>query len=337
MAGGSEKAVYTALACNSLVMVSKFGAFLATGSAAMLSEGIHSLADVSNQSLLALGIRRSRAAPTPEHPYGFSRERFIWALISAVGLFFLGCGVTLYHGISSLLSGGHGATDEHLSPVILGSVLLFSFVVEGWALFVVVRAINEARGDTPFFEHVRKTTDPLIPAVLLEDSIAVLGVLVAAVGIGLSIVLHNPMYDALGSIAIGLLMGVMAVILVNRNRELLLGEAPDPEVIDRISEVIEAQPEVEGIHDVKAIVMGGGRIRFKAEIDFDSEELTRRELDKLDLEELAKEANSPDALRRILAGFGETMVEAVGHAVDRIEEEAAQEVPELAHMDLEAD
>jgi len=336
MAGGSEKAVYTALAANSLVMVSKFAAFAATGSAAMLSEAIHSLADVGNQSLLALGIAKSSAAPTPEHPYGFERERFIWALISAVGLFFLGCGVTVYHGVSTLMKPDHGG-DAHLSPVILGSVLLFAFVLEGWALLVALRAVNEDRGDTPLLAYLRKSTDPMTTAVLLEDGIAVAGVVVASICIGLSIWLGSPVPDAVGSIVIGLMMGVMAVLLVNRNRELLLGEAPDPALVARISDVISAQPEVEGIHDVKAIVMGGGRIRFKAELDFDAVELTRSELEKLDLDGLAERVQSPEDLREVLADFGETMVDAIGAAVDRIEERAAAQVPELAHMDLEAD
>jgi zinc transporter 9 len=335
MAGGSEKAVYTALVANSLVMVCKFGAFAATGSAAMLSEAIHSLADVGNQGLLALGLKRSEAQATPEHPYGFSRERFIWALISAVGLFFLGCGVTVYHGISSLLS-PHGG-QEHLSPSILGGVLLFALVVEGWALLVALRTVSELRGDTPLLAYLKTSTDPMTTAVILEDSVAVLGVLVAAVCIGLSIWLQSPVPDAIGSIVIGLMMGVMAVLLVNRNRELLLGEAPDPAVIERISEIITAQPEVKGIHDVKAIVLGAGRIRFKAEVNFDAAEITRLELEKLDLEALAGRVQSPADLRAVLAEFGETMVEAIGETVDRIEERAAAQVPELAHMDLEAD
>ena len=336
MAAGSKKAVYTALVANSLVMVVKFAAFVATGSAAMLSEGIHSLADVGNQSLLALGIAKSEAAPTAAHPYGFSREQFIWALISAVGLFFLGCGVTVYHGITALLS-PHASDDASMSPEILGGVLLFAFLIEGWALVVALRAVNQQRGDMPLLTYLRKSTDPMTTAVLLEDGTAVAGVVVAAVCISLSIWLESPVPDAIGSIVIGLMMGVMAVLLVNRNRELLLGEAPDPELVQQISNVIQAQPEVEAIHDVKAIVMGGGRIRFKAELDFDASELTRRELEQMDLEAIARTVQGAEDLHRVLAEFGETMVEAIGDAVDRIEEKATAEVPELAHMDLEAD
>ena len=335
MAGNSEKAVYTALVANSLVTLCKLGAFLATGSAAMLSEAIHSFADVSNQSLLALGIKKSEAEPTPEFPYGFSRERFIWALISAVGLFFLGCGVTVYHGVSTLM---HPPVDEgHMSPVILGGVLLFAFLIEGWALHVALRAVNEQRGDTPLLQHLRESTDPMTSAVLLEDGVAVAGVVVAALCIGLSIQLDSHIPDALGSIVIGLMMGVMAVVLVRRNRELLLGEAPRAEMVAAISDLIAAQPEVEGVHDVKAVVLGGGQIHFKAEIDFDAREIARQEVSKLDLTDAVNRASDTDALSDLLTEFGAAVVESLGDTVDRIEAEASRAVPELAHMDLEAD
>ncbi|MEE2830674.1 MAG: cation diffusion facilitator family transporter [Myxococcota bacterium] len=338
MASHSDKAVYTALVANSLVTIAKFLAFAKTGSATMLSEAIHSAADVGNQSLLALGIKRSRAEATPEHPYGYSRERFIWALISAVGIFFLGCGFTLYHGVTELLAvhGGHAAHSEDLSPTILGAVLLFAFLIEGWALLVAVKAVNHARGDVPLLKHLKQSSDPMVAAVLLEDSVALLGVLVAAICIGLSIFIH-PIFDPIGSIVIGTMLGVMAILLVNRNRELLLGEAPQPEVIDRIAEVLQQQPEVEAIHDVKAEVLGGGLIRFKAEIDFDAVAITERELTEVDLDALFATIHSAEDLRRALAEFGAHMVDAVGDAVDRIEGEAESAVPELAHVDLEAD
>jgi len=315
-------------------MVSKFSAFAVTGSAAMLSEGIHSLADVGNQSLLAFGIRRSRRAPTTEHPYGYSRAKFIWALISAVGIFFVGCGVTVYHGVSALF---HPHDLEHASLPVLGGVLLFALVVEGWTLMVAVRAVNRVRGDRSIRQYLSSTTDPLIAAVLLEDGAAVLGVLIAALCIGLSLLTGNPVFDAIGSIVIGLILGIVAILLVNRNRELLLGEAPEEEIVQRIRAIVARQPEVERVSDVKAVVLDTGRIRFKAEIDFDGRALTRRELELIDVPALHRTLSTPDALRAYLEEFGDRMVGAVGDAIDRIEAEATAEVPELAHVDLEAD
>ena len=333
MASGSSKAVYVAIAANSMVMVAKFAAFLFTGSAAMLSEGIHSLADVGNQSLLALGIRRSEAEPDPDFPYGYRRERFVWALISAVGIFFLGCGVTVYHGVSSLL---HPHPTQG-SLTLLVAVLIFSFVVEGWSLLVAYRSLDAERGGRSLVQFVRESSDPMGAAVLLEDAAAVTGVVIASLGVGLTAWTGNPMWDSIGSILIGLMLGAIAILLVNRNRQLLLGEAPQGAVVDQLQKLVAAQPEVEAVTDVNAVTVGAGAIRFKAEIDFDGEVLTRMELEKMDLAALHQQLNSPEELRAFLERFGNTMVEAVGDAVDRIEKKALDAVPELAHVDLEAD
>jgi zinc transporter 9 len=333
VAGGSDKAVYVAITANSLVMIAKFGAFAMTGSAGMLSEGIHSLADVGNQSLLALGIRKSRAEATKEHPYGFRRERFVWALISAVGIFFLGCGVTLYHGVSSLL---HPHAYEG-SITVLVVVLIFSFVIEGWSLLVAIKATSAERAGRSMLQFFRESNDPMGATVLLEDGAAVLGVAIASVGIGLSLWTGNPAFDAIGSILIGIMLGAIAVALVNRNRQLLLGEAANPEVVERLESLLAARPEVQGVSDVKAVVVGAQAIRFKAEVDFDGRVLTEMKLQDMDLAETLARLDSPESLRGFLLDFGDTMVEAVGEAVDRIEEQAATAVPELAHVDLEAD
>ncbi len=333
MAGGSERAVYLALAANAIVMVAKFGAFVMTKSPAMLSEGIHSLADVGNQALLALGIRRSRAEATPEYPYGFARERFIWALISAVGIFFLGCGVTVHHGITALL---HPHSYEG-SVTVLVVVLVFSLVIEGGALLLAIKAIRHEAGDVPLLKYLKESSDPMAAAVMLEDSAAVLGVLIASVCVGLSVWTGDPTYDAIGSILIGLMLGVVAVLLVKRNRELLLGEAPDPELVRSVSRLLVEQPEVENIRDVKAVVLGSGKVRFKAEVDFDGSVLARQQLDDLDIPTLHEGLSGPEELQALLQDFGESMVEAVGDAIDRIEDKVVAAAPELVHVDLEAD
>lgn len=335
MAGGSTRAVYIAITANSLVMVAKFAAFALTGSAAMLSEGIHSFADVGNQALLALGIKRSEKEPTVEHPYGYTRARFIWALISAVGIFFLGCGVTIYHGISSLFHPHEPFTAEEL-PILIG-VFIFAFVIEGGALLMAVSAIKKEAGDVPLMKYLRESSDPMAAAVLLEDSAAVIGVAIAAACVGLSVATHNPVWDSVGSIIIGVMLGWIAVLLVNRNRELLLGEAPSSEVVERVQAVLSAQPEVDAVHDVKAVVLGSGRLRFKAEVDFDGTELARQKLAEMDLEATLASLTNSAALEAFLLKFGDDMVESVGDATDRIEGRVSEAVPELAHVDLEAD
>ncbi len=337
MAGGSEKAVYVAILGNSLVMLAKFGAFAVTGSAAMLSEGIHSLADVGNQALLALGIRQSEAPPSAEYPYGRRRERFIWALISAVGIFFLGCGVTVYHGVNSLLHPHFDQAEFQSQLWILLGVLAFSFVIEGGTLLVAISAVNKQRDGKNLFRWFQDSSDPMSAAVLLEDGAAVTGVLIASVCVGLTLWTGNPVWDSVASIIIGLMLGGIAILLVQRNRELLVGEAPDPELVKAIAEVIAQDPAVESLHDVKAVVVGSNAIRFKAEIDFDGRVIARGVADQRNLAVELGELHDALALQEYLESFGEQVIDALGDAVDRIEERAAQVAPEVVHMDLEAD
>ena len=334
MAGGSEKAVYAAIAGNSVVMLSKFGAFLVSGSPGMLGEAIHSLADVGNQSLLALGIRKSSLPAEDGFPYGFHRDRYIWALISAVGIFFLGCGVTVYHGINSLLH--PHVVDEGNIGIVVG-VLVFSLLVEGWTLHVAWKAVDAARGDIPMIRYLRTTSDPMASAVLLEDGAAVTGVLLAFCGVVLTHVTGEPRFDAAFTVLIGLLLGAIAIALIQRNRALLLGESPRVETVDRIVEILKDQPEVERLHEVKMVVLGSGALRLAADVDFDGRAIARTVLKDDDLDAIKTGWESPDQMQQWLEEFGEKIVEELGDAVDRIEAELVEKVPQLSHVDLEAD
>ena len=329
--------MYAAIAGNFVVMLAKFGAFAVTGSAAMLSEGIHSMADVGNQALLALGIKKSEEPPSAEYPYGRRRERFVWALISAVGIFFLGCGVTVYHGVDALLHPHFDAEQFRAQARLLAGVLAFSFLVEGATLVVAVRAVNADRAGRGFLDWFRESSDPLAAAVLLEDGAAVTGVAIAAACVGATYVTGNPVFDALGSILIGLMLGVIAVLLVQRNRELLIGEAPESDKLNKISDLIRQFPSVESVHDAKAVVLGTAAIRYKAEIDFDGRVLARNVAQRKNLVEDVEHLNDALALQHYLELFGEQLLEELGNAVDRIEKAATDAVPEIAHMDLEAD
>jgi len=333
MAHGSAKAVYAAVIANSLVMVAKFFAFAVTGSPAMLSEGIHSVADVGNQSLLIVGLRKSSAPPTPEFPYGFHRDRFVWALISAAGIFFLGCGVTIYHGVSALLHPHppHGAIGLSVG------VLVFAAVVEGFPLYLAIRTVRRDAAGRPLWRYLTELDDPMAAAVLLEDSAAVLGVLLALVGILVAHLTGSPVFDAAASIAIGVLMGVMALVLAHRNRELLIGTSPADDATQRGAALLRDDPAVEQVRDVKAVVLGSDIVRFKAEVQFDGEEIARRALDDLDVEEAWEGLEGPDDLRDCLVSFGDQVVEELADTVDRLEAELAEEVPDVAYVDLETD
>jgi len=331
MATGSEKAVYTAIFGNTIVTVAKFGAFFATGSAAMWSEGVHSLADVSNQVLLALGIARSRRNPDQEHPYGYGRAQFVWALISAVGIFFLGCGVTLYHGVTALLH-----PHEVVDPGIAVWVLLFAFVVEGYTLIVALRAVSQGARDmqVSLGEYLKDGPDPMGSAVVLEDGAAVLGVMVAAITLGISVYTGDTRYDAIGSIVIGLLMGVIAIFLVNKNRLFLLDRAIPQAKKDQIMEILQNDPVVEAVLDVKATMVGADALRFKAEIEFDGSAVARRWLAEHPIPGI-QGSTAHKAMEDFLVQYADHIVEAVGDEIDRIEREIRRVVPEAKHVDIE--
>ncbi|MEE2750391.1 MAG: cation diffusion facilitator family transporter [Myxococcota bacterium] len=333
MAGGSTKAVYTAIVGNGFLTVVKFGGFFVSGSAALLAEGIHSLADVSNQSLLALGIHRSAQPANEEHPYGYSQELFIWALISAVGIFFLGCGLTVYHGVQSLL---HPHVVE--SQWIGLGVLTLSAIVEAWTLYVAWAAVSESAKslDMSLVQYVREGPDPMGVAVLLEDAAAELGVLIALTCLGLSVWTGDPMWDGLGSLLIGILLGLIALFLIVRNKNALVGRNISREQHRIILELLDADDAVEAVHDVKATVLGAGSFRFKAELDFDGAVVMKHYLAQLSEEErsrLNQELGAGDD--GTYGELGESFVTALGLEIDRIESDIRTLLPEAKHLDLE--
>jgi zinc transporter 9 len=334
MAGSSTKAVYAAIGGNSVVMLAKFGAFAMTGSGAMLSEGIHSFADVGNQVLLAVGIRQSQKIADEEHPYGYAREQFIWAMISAVGIFFLGCGVSIYHGVHSLL---HPAPLEDMGVAV--AVLVFSLLVEGATLLIAVRAVSaHARQiNMTFTRYLVEGPDPMSVAVLLEDGAAVSGVLMALVSVGLFQLTGNPVFDAVASILIGLLLGAVALFLIYKNRENLLTPSVPQEDRDKLRAVLENDPVVERVSDVKATIIGADAARFKAEVEFDGRMVARRYMEGVDIEAIWNRINNKEDLYAYLVQYGDELVDAVGDEIDRLEGEIRHAMPSVHHVDLEAD
>ncbi len=334
MSSGSTKAVYSAIAANSVVAVAKFGAFLFTGSGAMLSEAIHSLADVGNQSLLAVGIHRSQAAADEEHPYGYERAQFAWALVSAVGIFFLGCGVTLAHGIHSAL---HPEPPGELGVAFV--ILALSGIVEGWSYWVAHKAVRQSaqEANMGFMDYVRDGPDPMGVAVLIEDSAAVLGIVIAAVALLVADLTGNGIYDAIGSIFVGLLLGVLALFLVRKNKKLLMDRAMEPAAQKALVDIIAGDPTVEGVDDVKATILGASTARFKAEVNFDGREVASRALEHIDLDEAWCRINSRQELEGWLVEFGEMVLNQLDVEEQRIEDNMRAAQPGLKHIDLEAD
>jgi solute carrier family 30 (zinc transporter), member 9 len=336
MAGGSKLAVYTAIGANSVVTVAKLSGFAITGSGAMLSEGIHSFADVCNQVLLAVGMKRSQAAPDEKHPLGYGNEAFVWSLISAVGIFFLGCGVSLTHGVQALMHGGHH--DESGGMLNIG-ILIFALVVEGASLLVAVYGLKaEAKKhDQSLTDYLRTTDDPFGIAVLLEDSAAVFGVLLALTAVGLTHYTHEPYWDAIGSISIGLLLGFVAYFLIAKNRELLLGRSIRDQDKKALTALLQEDPAIEGVLKQQAMVTGTDSYTIRAELDFDGRYLARKHLKDQDITALHASLDKPEALQELLEEFGEAMVERLGDEIDRIESKIRKDLPKAKNIDLEVD
>jgi cation diffusion facilitator family transporter len=262
-AEGTRRAIVAAFLANLGIALSKFVAFLVTGSASMLAESIHSVADTGNQGLLFLGGKRARKAPTAEHPFGFSTERYFWAFIVALVLFTLGSMFALYEGVQKLIH------PEGLdSPIWAFTVLGIAVVLEGLSLRTARREATPARGKRSWWSFIRTTKSPELPVVLLEDTGALVGLVFAFVGISLAELTGNARWDALGSIGIGLLLGVIAVVLAIEMKSLLIGEAVSPAVDATIRAAILDGPEVSRIIHLRTSHLGPDDVVLAAKLEF---------------------------------------------------------------------
>ena len=232
------KAVIAALAANLGIAIAKFAAFLVTGSASMLAEAVHSVADTGNEVLLLIGAGRSRRARTTEHPFGFGRERYFYAFVVAVMLFTVGAVFSIYDGVHKIVSGG-----ELTSPYVAYAVLGLSMILESFSLRTAIHEANEVRGDRSWRQFVHLTKLPELPVVLLEDTAALIGLFLAFLGVLLSQLTGNDKWDGVGSVAVGLLLGCAAFIVGYETKSLLIGESATEEMSARIVAALEAGPE----------------------------------------------------------------------------------------------
>nr|GEU57721.1 metal tolerance protein C4 [Tanacetum cinerariifolium] len=335
----SQRAVTTALWCNFLVFSLKFGVWWVTSSHVMLAEVVHSVADFANQALLLYGLNSSKRAPDALHPYGYSKERFVWSLISAVGIFCLGSGATIVNGVQNLWTTQPPGNIFYAALVIGGS-----FIIEGASLAVAVHAVRKgaaAEGMT-IRDYVWRGHDPTSVAVMTEDGAAVTGLAIAAASLVAVKLTGNPIYDPIGSIIVGNLLGVVAIFLIQRNRHALIGRAIDDHDMERVLEFLKNDPVVDSVYDCKSEVIGPGFFRFKAEIDFNGVILVQNYLSRTGPEEWAKKfrdaaKEKDDAeMLKIMSFYGEEVVTALGSEVDRLEKEIQEIVPGIRHVDIEA-
>lgn len=297
-------------------------------SPSMLAEAIHSLADTSNQILLLVGIRHSLGKPTKMYPWGKGPARYIWNLISAMGIFFVGFGFTTYHGISSLINPVSDPTTHGWVPIL---ILVAAFFIEGYTLHIALDTVNKKRGEDSLWEYVRFGDDPTAIAVLLEDSIAVFGVTVAIIGLLIARYTGSHVADAAASIIVGCLLGVMAVVLAVSNARILMGISAGVDWEQEIREFVEAYPSVERVANLKTAVLAPGRMRLAIEVEFHGGILINRQQIEKDAERI-RDGEDP---AYILVETAERMVRTVGREINKLEAEIHSKFPEIAMIDLE--
>jgi cation diffusion facilitator family transporter len=263
MGEGSKKAILAAFFANLGIALGKFVGFLLTGAASMLAESIHSLADTGNQGLLLLGSKRARRLPDDRHPFGYGSERYFWAFVVALVLFSLGSLFAIYEGIGKLQH-----PHELESPLIAVGILGLAILLEGFSLrTAVVEAQHEKRKDESYWTFIRRTKTPELPVVLLEDVGALCGLALALTGVGLAELTGNARWDALGSIAIGGLLGAIAIILATEMKSLLVGEAADPEVVALLRTAILEGPEVSQLIHLRTLQLGPDDLLVAGKVD----------------------------------------------------------------------
>ena len=316
---------------NLLVAFLKWVAFFGSGSSAMFSEAIHSVADVANQALLLLGVQRTKRKPNKEFAYGCGRERFFWALISACGVFFLGAGITVYRGISGFL---HPQQVQHdpFAFVVLG----IAFFVELGTLWLAHRELKRRHPDYTLREALEEG-DPVTVAVFYEDTVAVIGVAVAATAIALSSITGSPYWDAGGALIIGFLLGGIALFLINKNRKYIIGRSMPEEIAEKVTDMLIADPMIESVHDFKSATLDVGVYRVKCEIELNGtallRELNRKGLLQSEYETI-KEGKYDDFLR-FCADYADRIPRVIGERINKLEAKIQKALPEVRHIDIE--
>jgi cation diffusion facilitator family transporter len=281
---GSKKAIFAAFLANLAIAIAKLVGFLFTGAASMLAEAVHSAADTTNQGLLFLGGAKARKSATAEHPFGYGRERYFWAFVVALVIFMLGSLFALFEGIEKLRT-----PHELESAGVAVAILLVAMACEAFSLRTAVKESRHSKGDESWWRFIRRSKTPELPVVLLEDLGALIGLVLALLGLGLAELTGNPRFDAIGSIAIGILLGVSAVTVVVEMKSLLIGEAASPATVARIRQAMESGENVERIIHLRTEHLGPEELLVGAKLVFDT---------RLDVPALADAIDAVEALVR---------------------------------------
>lgn len=256
--------LYAALAANIGIAVAKFVAAAITASSSMLTEGVHSLVDSLNQILLLYGQRRAQRPPDAQHPFGYGRELYFWAFVVAILIFGLGAGVSVYEGWLHILE-----PEPLRDPLVNYIVLGIATAMEGTSWVIAIREFRESKGDCGWWRAIRESKDPSGFIVLFEDSAALAGLVVAAIGVWASHAWGDPRIDGVASIVIGLILAAVATLLAREAKGLLIGERANPDLIAQVRAMLEAEPQITGVNHVRTVHTAPDRIFVAISADFD--------------------------------------------------------------------
>jgi zinc transporter 9 len=325
----NNKSILYAFLGNLIITILKIIGYLVSLSPSFFSEALHSIADTCNQGLLLIGIKRSKKQADANHAYGYSAERFFWAVVSACGIFFLGAGVTIFHGIESL----SGETTPQISAFIY-IVLALSFLIESFTLWKAYKEIYHDK-EISFWENLQHA-DPMSLAVFYEDTVAVLGIIVAFVSILLSKLTGQVFFDAVGSIIIGVLLGVVAILLLNTNRKYLLGKSIPKDLEKEIINFIESDKHIDKVLDFKSEILDMNKYHIKCEIEFNGYALVDDIFKSEDMEENFDnvQGNYEEFKKFVIYQTNQTP-RLVGGVIDHLERSIRKKFPKVIHIDLE--
>ncbi len=328
-----NKSVTAALFGNSFVTILKTIVAVSSGSASMFAESVHSFADTLNQSLLLVGLKRSKKPADLRRGYGYGIERFFWSLISACGILFIGAGVTIYHSITSLLEHSQSSVHDYNFYTII--VLFLAFIIEGFTLWIAVRELKNGQ------KLSRKTfakADPVTLAVVYEDSAAVLGVLVA---LGAQFLMHftgNNIYDGIAGIIVGLILGFLAVLLIVKNHQYIIGKSLDEDVTEEIIDFLMEDSCIENISEFKSVAVDINKYRIYTTVEWNGSPLYAEIYEAGDLKEEFDEIKDDfQEFAKLMFKTTDRIPRLVGNRIDQIEKRIREKFPEVVYVDIEID
>ena len=271
MAGSSKKVIYAALIGNGAIAITKFIASAITGSSAMFSEGIHSVVDTGNQVLLLFGLKRAKKPADKHFPYGHGKEIYFWSFVVAILIFAVGSGLSIFKGIAHIKH-----PEVITSPYINYIVLSVAILIEAFVFYIALKEFNKSKGKRTYMQAIRQGKDPGMFVVLLEDLAAMLGLMVAMLGIAVSQLTGNYVYDGIASVGIGIILAAIAALLAYETKGLLIGESADLSVVKGIGKIVKNNRGVERVNEVLTMHMGPDYILVNLSVEFNDEIRTEK-------------------------------------------------------------